>query len=59
MEFHLVSLHRIYDHNILDLPSKYSRQRLDKLLGVPQQCIQQWRLIDLSTAPGTQSAGML
>ncbi|KAL6885712.1 hypothetical protein GGI43DRAFT_426589 [Trichoderma evansii] len=59
MEFHLVSLRRIYDHNIIDLPNKYAGQRLDKLLGVLQRCIQHWRLIDLSTAPGTQNAGIL
>ncbi|UKZ57137.1 hypothetical protein TrVGV298_010989 [Trichoderma virens] len=58
MEFHLVSLRRIYDHSILDMPSKYAGQRLDKLLGVLQQCIQQWRLLDLSAAPGTEFAGM-
>jgi hypothetical protein len=58
MEFHLISLRRIYDHSIIDLPSKYAGQRLDKLLNVLQQCIQHWRLIGLSAAPGTQSAGM-
>jgi hypothetical protein len=59
MEFHLVSLRKIYDHGILDLPSRHAVQRLDKLLCVLQQCIQQWRLLGLSAASGTAFSGML
>ncbi|KAL7904171.1 hypothetical protein GGI35DRAFT_484763 [Trichoderma velutinum] len=58
MEFHLVSLRRIYDHGILDMPSKYAGQRLDKLLSVLQQCIQHWRLLSFSAAPSTEFAGI-